>query len=97
MGLVARLGRVPGLRTARAEPRIALILGAVVGAAVGAAAAGKQAEGDGNTIAGEVAVHLLDRIELLTVKLEVRHAPKARGLASKRISGDFDVHRNRGT
>jgi hypothetical protein len=80
---------------ARVEPRTAFLLGAAAGAAVGATAAAKKAERDGNTIAGEVAIHLLDKIELLTIKLAVRQVPKARALGSKRLSGGFDVHRNR--
>jgi hypothetical protein len=80
---------------ARAEPRAVFLLGAAVGAAVGAAAAAKKAGRDGNTMAGEVAIHLLDKIELLTIKLDVRQLPKARPLGSKRFSAGIDVHRNR--
>jgi hypothetical protein len=57
---------------------------ALVAALAGAAAAGavaslayalrRKQQDDGNTISGDVAVHLLNRIELLTIKLQVRHA-----------------------
>jgi hypothetical protein len=92
---LARAGRSSVLRMARVESRTALLLGAAVGSALGATAAAKRAGRDGNTIAGEVAIHLLDRIELLTIQLEVQQVPKARALGSKRLSAGPDVHRNR--
>jgi len=54
-----------------------------VGAALGATAAAKKARRDGNTVAGEVTIHLLDKIELLTIQLDIRHVPKARALGSR--------------
>ena len=52
---------------------------ALVGAAVGALTAvwvGKKMRNGGNEISGDVAVHLLKRIELLTIRLQVRQARK---------------------
>jgi hypothetical protein len=70
----------------RASPRV-VIGGAVVGAVVGivAAARGKNRD-DGNAISGEVAVHLLNKVELLTIRLQVRQA-------SRRVPTEIDVHR----
>jgi hypothetical protein len=44
---------------------------------------------DGNEISGDVAVHLLDRIELLTIKLQVRQARRGGPV-------EIDVHRVQG-
>jgi hypothetical protein len=53
----------------------AVSAGVVAGVLAGLLAAGRKAKGkDGNVVSGEVAVHLLDRIELLNVRLQLRHA-----------------------
>ena len=87
---LARLTGLVGSRVPRTQPRVALLLGAAVGAAVGAAAAAKKADGDGNTISGDVAIHLLNKIELVTIRLEVRQVPKA----GKGSSSALDLHRS---
>jgi hypothetical protein len=70
----------------RASPRVA-IGGAVVGAVVGIVAAARKKNRDaGNAISGEVAVHLLNKVELLTIRLQVRQA-------SRRVPSEIDVHR----
>jgi hypothetical protein len=76
-------------RVGQASPRAAAIGGAVVGVAVAVgvvAAARWKNRNDGNSISGEVAVHLLNRIELLTIRLQVRHA-------ARRVPTEIDVHR----
>jgi hypothetical protein len=49
----------------------------------------KKMRNDGNEISGDVAVHLLDRIELLTIKLQVRQARRGGPV-------EIDVHRVQG-
>jgi hypothetical protein len=64
---------------------------ALVGAAVGVLTAVllQKMRNDGNEISGDVAVHLLDRIELLTIKLQVRQARRGGPV-------EIDVHRVQG-
>jgi len=65
--LRARLPDAPGVRAVSA--------GAAAGVLAGLLAAGRKARRkDGNVVSGEVAVHLLNRIELLNVRLQLRHA-----------------------
>jgi hypothetical protein len=65
--LRARLSGRPGVGAVSA--------GVVVGVPAGLLAVGRKAKGkDGNVVSGEVAVHLLNRIELLNVRLQLRHA-----------------------
>jgi hypothetical protein len=65
--LRARLPGAPAVRAVSA--------GAAAGVLAGLLAAGRKARGkDGNVVSGEVAVHLLNRIELLNVRLQLRHA-----------------------
>jgi hypothetical protein len=65
------------------------VAAALVGAAVGVLTGvlvKKKMRSDGNEISGDVAVHLLNRIELLTIRLQVRQARRG-GPA------EIDVHR----
>jgi hypothetical protein len=53
---------------------------ALVSAAVGVLAGllvGREAHKRGNEITGEVAVHLLNKVELLTIRLQVRQARRS--------------------
>lgn len=64
---------------------------ALVGAAAGVLTGlllGRKTRSRGNEITGDVAVHLLNRIELLTIRLQVRQARRG-GPA------EIDVHRVR--
>jgi hypothetical protein len=75
-------------RAIQASPPRAATFGAVVGMVAGLLAADRKTNDgkDGNVVSGDVAVHLLNRIELLTIRLQVRHA---RG----RRPTEIDVHR----
>ena len=71
----------------RTSPRAATTFGAVLGVVAGLVAAARRTnDDDGNVISGDVAVHLLNRIELLTIRLQVRHA-------RQRGPSEIDVHR----
>lgn len=81
------LGDFVRARVMQTSPRAAATLGAVVGVVTGLVAADRiDNDDDGNVIAGDVAVHLLNRIELLTIRLEVRHARRG-------VPTQIDVHR----
>jgi hypothetical protein len=65
-------------------PRATIAAAAGIGLAAGATAAlarsarvekARNAAGDGNSMSGYVAVRLLDKIDLLTIRLRVRHVP----------------------
>jgi hypothetical protein len=66
---------------------VAALVGAAVGVLTGVLL--KKMRNDGNEISGDVAVHLLDRIELLTIKLQVRQARRGGPV-------EIDVHRVQG-
>jgi hypothetical protein len=70
------------------SPRAAATLGAVVlGMVAGLVTAARRTnDKDGNVISGDVAVHLLNRVELLTIRLQVRHARRD-------MPTEIDVHR----
>jgi hypothetical protein len=75
-------------RVLQPSPRAAAFAGAAV-AGVAASVFSvllRKRRRDGNTISGDVAVHLLNRVELLTIRLQVRHARRG-GPA------EIDVHR----
>jgi len=63
-------------------------MGAAVGAVAGLAlaATSRRRRDDGNVISGDVAVQLLNRIELLTIRLQVRQARRGGPM-------EIDVHR----
>jgi hypothetical protein len=74
-------------RAMQASPPAAAILGAAVGVVAGLVAAARTTHDDhGNIVSGDVAVHLLNRIELLTIRLQLRQA--AGGAPT-----EIDVHR----
>jgi hypothetical protein len=84
---LAELGHSMRARVMQTSPSAAATIGAAVGLGVGLMAAGRlTGKNDGNVISGDIAVHLLNRIELLTIKLQVRHA--RRGGRT-----EIDVHR----
>jgi hypothetical protein len=67
--------------------RAAVLVGAAAGVVAGVATStARKNRHEGNVISGDVAIHLLNRIELLTIRLQVRHT--ARGAPSL-----IDVHR----
>jgi hypothetical protein len=69
----------------RVSPGAAALAGAAVGVVTGMLV-GRETRRRGNEIVGDVAVHLLNRIELLTIRLQVRQARRG-GPA------EIDVHR----
>jgi hypothetical protein len=74
-------------RAMRPSPPAAVTFGAVVGVAAGLLAVARKKDDDqGNVVSGDVAVHLLNRIELLTIRLQVRHARGG-------VPTEIDVHR----
>jgi hypothetical protein len=78
---------VDSVRVMQTSPRAAATLGALAGAVAGLVAADRMNDNnDGNIISGDVAVHLLNRIELLTIRLEVRHARRS-------VPTRIEVHR----
>ena len=60
-------------RVRGASPGAAALVGAAVGVLAGVVL-GEKTRKRGNDISGDVAVHLLKRIELLTIRLQVRQA-----------------------
>ena len=60
-------------RVRRTSPGAAALVGAAVGVLTGVVV-GQKLRNRGNEISGDVAVHLLKRIELLTIRLQVRQA-----------------------
>jgi hypothetical protein len=60
-------------RMSRTSPGTAALLGAAAGVLTGLVV-GRATRKRGNDITGDVAVHLLNKIELLTIRLQVRHA-----------------------
>ena len=60
-------------RVGRISPGAAALVGAAVGVLTGVVV-GKNARNRGTEISGDVAVHLLKRVELLTIRLQVRQA-----------------------
>jgi hypothetical protein len=82
-----------GLRMSQVGTGTAVTIGAILGVA-GAVKVANRSERDGNTVSGEVAVHLLKKIELLTIRLQVRQAKN--GVNSRDRIGAFDVHRAEG-
>ena len=58
------------------SPGAAALFGAAVGVLTGALV-GQKMRNRGNEISGEVAVHLLNRVELLTIRLQARQARRA--------------------
>lgn len=59
--------------TRHIPPRTTAVLGTAVGLLAGLLV-GREAHKRGNEITGDVAVHLLNRIELLTIRLHARQA-----------------------
>jgi hypothetical protein len=84
-----------GVRQTR--PAAAVAIAAGLGAA---AVAAREAMGGsaahGNAISGDVAIHLFKRIELLTIRLEVRQAPNGRTQGSRSLLPTRGVHLNGG-
>jgi hypothetical protein len=72
-------------RVRQASPGASALAGAAVGVLTGVLV-GRETGKRGNEVVGDVAVHLLNRIELLTIRLRVRQAPRG-GPA------EIDVHR----
>lgn len=68
----------------RPPPRALLLIGAAVGVVAGVLIEQRRRK-QGNEISGDVAVHLLNKIELLTIRLQVRQARRAG-------SAEIDVH-----
>ena len=60
-------------RVRRTSPGTAAAVGAAVGVLAGLVV-GQKTRNPGNEISGDVAVHLLRRIELLTIRLQARQA-----------------------
>ena len=60
-------------RVRRTSPGTAAAVGAAVGVLAGLVV-GQKRRNPGNEISGDVAVHLLKRIELLTIRMDVRQA-----------------------
>jgi hypothetical protein len=60
-------------RKRRISPRTKVVLGTAAGLLAGLLV-GRDARKRGNEITGDVAVHLLNKIELLTIRLQVRQA-----------------------
>ena len=72
-------------RVTQTRPGVAALVGVAVGVLTGVLVK-KKMRSDGNEISGDVAVHLLNRIELLTIRLQLRQARRG-GPA------EIDVHR----
>jgi hypothetical protein len=72
-------------RVRRTPPGAAAAVGAAAGLLTGVVV-GKKALNRGNEISGDVAVHLLNKIELLTIRLQVRQARRGK-------PAEIDVHR----
>jgi hypothetical protein len=84
---VASLADAVRERVGLPSPRAAAWIGAAVGAVAGLiTATSRKKRVDGNVISGDVAVHLLNRVELLTIRLQVRHARRG-------MPVEIDVHR----
>jgi len=85
---IAELGHSVREHLRQTSPRAAAALGAVlVGVVAGLVTAARRTnDKEGNVISGDVAVHLLNRVELLTIRLQVRHA--RRGMPT-----EIDIHR----
>ena len=60
-------------RVRQTSPGAAALVGAAVGLLTGVVV-GQKTRNRGNEVSGDVAVHLLKRIELLTIRLQVRQA-----------------------
>jgi hypothetical protein len=60
-------------RVRRTSPGAAALVGAAVGGLAGVVL-GQRTRTGGNEISGDVAVHLLKKVELLTIRLQVRQA-----------------------
>ena len=60
-------------RMSRISPGTAALVGAAAGVLTGLLV-GRETRKRGNEITGDVAVHLLNKIELLTIRLQVRQA-----------------------
>ena len=60
-------------RVKQAQPRVLALVGAAVGVLTGVLVE-RRRRSAGNEISGDVAVHLLNRIELLTIRVQVRQA-----------------------
>jgi hypothetical protein len=85
---IANLADSVRRRAVQASPPAAATFGAVVGVVAGFVATTRKTNDgeDGNVVSGDVAVHLLNRIELLTIRLQVRHARGG-------LPTEIDVHR----
>jgi hypothetical protein len=84
---ITDLGQTVREHLRQTSPRAAVTLGAVVGVVAGLVTAARRTNAnDGNVISGAVAVHLLNRVELLTIRLQVRHARRG-------VPTQIDVHR----
>lgn len=71
-------------RMSRTSPGTAALVGATAGVLTGLVV-GQATRKRGNEITGDVAVHLLNKIEFLTIRLQVRHARRGG-------SAEIDVH-----
>jgi hypothetical protein len=71
-------------RVRQISPATAAVLGGAVGS-LRRVAGGRKTRKRGNEITGDVAVHLLNKIELLTIRLRVRQARRGRPT-------EIDVH-----
>ena len=81
------LGDAARERAGLPSPRAAALTGAAVGVVAGLVTArSRKKRDDGNVISGDVAVQLLNRIELLTIRLQVRQARRGGPM-------EIDVHR----
>jgi hypothetical protein len=76
-------------RVRQTPPSVAALVGAAAGLLIGVAV-GQRTRNRGNEISGDVAVYLLKKIELLTIKLQARQARRG-GRA------EIDVHRAEGS
>lgn len=81
-------GPLRNLRNEELGMGAAAAIGAILGV-VGAAKVDRRRRQDGNTVSGEVAVHLLNKIELLTLRLQIRQARNSPN-SNDRVS--LDVH-----